>query len=79
MLMPAMTTFPARELVSSCFLPPVKKTPDDILAEVREHLDLPPLAYDVLRAYVTLNEEQRAKVKEVIAMLRSANMPPPES
>jgi len=59
------------------FLPPVKKTPDDILAEVREHLDLPPLAYDVLRAYVTLNEEQRAKVKEVIAMLR--NMPPPES
>ena len=51
------------------FSPPAPKTPDELLAEVREQLDLPPLAYDVLRAYVALTDEQKAKVKEVIALL----------
>lgn len=51
------------------FLQPPKKTPDELLAEVRDQLDLPPIAYDVLRAYVTLTDDQKAKVKEVIALL----------
>ena len=59
------------------FSPPAPKTPDELLAEVREQLDLPPLAYDVLRAYVALNDEQKSKVKEVIALL-SGNKPIPD-
>lgn len=58
------------------FLPPPAKTSEDVLEEVRAHLDLPDLAFEVLRAYSALDEEQRAKVKEVIEMLRQANPPP---
>ena len=62
------------------FLEPAPPKIEAILEDVRKHLDLPDVAFDVLRAYAMLPAEQRAKVKDMITMLRdAANMPPPES
>ena len=62
------------------FLEPAPPKIEAILEDVRKHLDLPDVAFDVLRAYAMLPDEQRAKVKDMITMLRdAANMPHPES